>query len=178
VAGGAPTVLAEVSGGEQPMALAFVGADRIAFATQPSGNIDVTSIATGPATCDGGVHPFPACTSIVRDANLASGTLVAAPGVLLWSAGTSVQEVHLSSSPNGYSGDERVSTSDDVLTGLAASPTRVYFSDSGVVSSAPFGAYQYRTRLARGQNGARSLVVDDTRVYWSTASCTVESTGL
>jgi hypothetical protein len=181
--GGAPTLVAQELKGELPVALALTGPGLLAFTTQPGGYVEVVSALPGQiGSCDADSQPqLSTCARVsyyMGMPNLVPDTLVGAPGVVFWLDGTYVKEARGVSSMPVYSDVIQVSTSDNVLTSLAMTATRVYYSDAGTIYSAPMVGYAYPTRLARGQNGARSLAVDATKVYWSTASCTVESTDL
>jgi hypothetical protein len=181
-AGGAPVVVAEGRKGEVPGAVAFVAPQTVAFTTGTDGYVDLVQLVPGLVASCGGVDafgeiPLLSCTVMTFQAepNLFQGALFATQGAVLWLDGTYIEASHQGMAPPFSTWIDYVSTSDNVLTGVAATPSTVYFSDAGVIYKAPFGPHQIAVRLARRQNGAHSLALDATRVYWATADCTVES---
>jgi len=110
-------------------------------------------------------------------------TVLAHAGQVIWLDGTNV-EIEGAMSGGVY---KSISwTEDDNGTGLAMSGTNVYFSEgapntsgTGVIYKAPLTATQTTAiRLARGQNGPRSLAAGATKIFWSTADCSIASTNL
>jgi hypothetical protein len=66
-------------------------------------------------------------------------------------------------------------TSETIL-GMAGASNTIYVADTaGVISRTPAVVGASPVPLARGQNQPRAVAVDDARVYWSTADCTIAS---
>jgi hypothetical protein len=183
--GGTPTVAVQEGEGEMPGAPAFMGPDRIGFLTAPGGNVDLAGIVAGQITSCGSNsvnQPFqnPCARAVYAQPHeLVPDTVASTSGKLLFLDGTWVRAAYINASPPfPMFGVDNVATGDNVLTGVAATGSTVYFSDAGVIYKSLIVPQGTPIRIARNQNGARSLAVDATRVYWSTSGCTIESTNL
>jgi hypothetical protein len=187
-AGRVPVVVARETQGGLPGGLALEG-NTLAYPTGLNGDVDVVTLvpgqvaSCGPVSSDGsftGVN----CARFARSqGELFLDTILMHEGQVIWLDGSNVK---IESATSGGTSDTVSWTEDDVGTGLAMRGTNVYFSEGapgtsgkGVIYRAPVTASQTTAvRLARGQNGPRSLAVGATKVFWSTSDCSIESTGL
>jgi hypothetical protein len=195
VTGGAMTgtvVVHEVHGGI-PTAIAAADANRIAFPTALNGDVELVTLVPGqvvscgqedPTT--GELVPNPNCTRLARSqGELFTDAILFPSPTVVWADGPNLKM----ESVFGKGTFDSVAMSDNsLITGLAttSSPNvMVYFSDAepmspgtGVIYKAPLAPDQVPIRIARGQNGPRSVVVGDKKVYWSTADCAIMSQNL
>lgn len=187
-AGGAPVEVARDENNGRPVALALDG-DRLAYPTDLTGHIDVITLVEGQVA---------SCSKIEGDqivnfncVNVSRGgppklleRIVLLPGRVLWASDDSVYA-------GATTGDPRtvhpVAGTEGNVLGLAATADFVYLSgttgvgldpSSEIYKAAITATAQGTLRLARNQNRARALVVDDARVTWSTGDCRIMATGL
>ena len=191
VAGGAPVVVVHEVKGGIPGALALTGSGGITFPTSLNGDVEAVTLAPGQVVSCGVEDPMTGeplpetnCRRLARSQGelFVDAVLYGAP-IVLWADGPNVKS-------ELFAGDgvfDSLTTSDNPITGLAmtASSGTVYFSDAdptspgtGVIYKAQILPDQVAVRIARGQKGPRSVVVGDTKVYWSTSDCAVMSQGL
>jgi hypothetical protein len=191
VAGGVAVNVAHEARGGFPGALAFVADGKgIAFATFPNADIDVAWVMPGQvATCgaedaDGNLIQT-TCARVARgQAALFLDAIFATPSAVIWIDGSNIKAAPPAPLPTVI--DTLASSDLYAIAGAATTASHLYFAESdpsspgsGVISRVRLDATnQAPVRLARGQNGPRSLAVSATRVFWSTADCTVQSTGL
>ena len=104
------------------------------------------------------------------------------PGLVLWADGSNLKAED-PSTPGAF--DAIAQTDSNSISGIALMGSKSYFSEAnftdgsgGVIYGVINSPNQTPVRLARGQNGPRAVAVGATKVYWSTADCTIESTGL
>jgi hypothetical protein len=190
VAGGTPVVVAHEVKGGLPGSIALVGSNAIAFPTALNGDVEVATLIPGqvvscgledPAT--GELLPNTNCQRLARSqGELFADTILAVPSLVVWADGPNLKM----ESPLGNGTFDSAAMSDNsLITGLAMTPAMAYFSDTepmtpgtGVVYKTPLVPNSIPIHIARGQNGPRSVVVGDKKVYWSTADCTIMSQNL
>jgi hypothetical protein len=191
-AGYPPVVVAREEKAGIPHALALSGTS-IAFPTELNGDVDVATIVNAQVASCGGADANGNlvevnCPRFARSqGELFLDAIFAPANRVIWADGSVVKSEPLASTIMTF--DSLAQTaSGNTITGLATSPTAAYFADgdpsssgSGVISRTPLASTDQGgvgARLARGQNGPRALAVGPTKIYWSTADCSIESQGL
>jgi len=184
-------VVNEVKGGI-PAAIAAIDSNHIAFPTQLNGDVELVTLIPGqivncgqedPAT--GELVPNSNCKRLARSqGELFTDGIIANPQTIVWADGPNLK---MESAAGNGTFDIVAQSDNPVITGFAtiANGATVYFSDldamlpgNGVIYKTLLGPNQVPIRIARGQNGPRSVVVGDKKVYWSTSDCTIMSQNL
>jgi hypothetical protein len=189
VAGGTPFDVGREERGGVPTALGIEG-NSIGYITELNGNVDVITVADGVvASC--GNEDSNGNLLMVNCVRLGGCTPDAfMDGFLMhdmnayWNDGNNFQTGPLTT-PHGSKFDVASGlASSEPFTGLAGAPDAVYFSEFatspidppvGLIERTSYDVGSTAVAIARGQNGPRSLAVDDTMVYWSTADCAINS---
>lgn len=189
-------VVAREEHGGIPTALAL-DEDRIMYPTDLNGDVDVATIRDGKvAMCgiptESGEPINVDCQRVARSqGSLLHEKIGAIRGSVIWADGSTlkVSSTISLSSPIAF----QIATVNGSISGFDVAPnpnygsvsTTVYVSETSTVSPNAGVIHKYAIaqdqaglRLARGQNQPRSVAAGTSRVFWSTADCTIESTGL
>jgi hypothetical protein len=188
--GGAPLLIAREVHGGLPGALALSGT-QIGFPTALNGDVDVVTIVPGQVASCGGLDADGNliqlnCTRLARSqGELFTDAILAPPGLFVWADGSNIKMEAATPGQLSPMVFDTVTMTDQEIGGLALTAKAIYFGDDdpthpgqGVIYKAAIGKDQPALRLGRGQVQPRSFVVGDTKVYWSTPSCSIESTSL
>jgi hypothetical protein len=179
--GGAAVPIAQELRSGLPGALVLVGSNAIAFPVGFNGDVDLVRFLPGQVvSCgvedqNGDLVPGTNCTRLARSqGELFTDAIITQNGLVVWADGPNVKSE--SAAVTMFSPFDSVAmTNDPMITGLAGKAGNAYYSDGGVVYKSFIAPNQAAVRIARGQNAARALAVGETRVYWSTANCAIES---
>jgi hypothetical protein len=183
--GGTPLVVAQELLG-MPRAIAFWG-NGIVYPNDVTGDVDLVTLVDGKiASCS--TNPMTGdfvgvgCTRLARSqGELYTDAIISVPGLVVWGDGMNVK---LEPLPGMGTFSLVAMTNSNPVSGLAATAKTAYFAEDSSAPAARDGGIfksallpeQLAARIARGQNGPRSLALGPTMVYWSTADCTIEST--
>jgi hypothetical protein len=181
--GAGPTtveVAREVHGGV-PQALA-VSSDVVAFPNGPNSDVDAASLVQGQVAICGDYDPTgtiiaTTCERLSRNhGNLLQDTIVITPSGVVWANDGNIER-RLHSTSSGF--DTITGSQLGDVSGFVTDGTHVYFADtSGTLYKALLAPNQPALRIARGQQGARSLAIGGGSLFWSTADCAIRSSGL
>jgi type II secretory pathway pseudopilin PulG len=183
VAGGAAVTVAHEALGGIPTALALHGSS-IGYVTQLNGDVDVIVVMPGQvATCgtyDSSTQQLVEvnCTRVSRGQGspLFTGIFIQGDDIYWSDDGRITVDSDL---PDAGRDNQQVAGSamGGVLTAMVGTPAFIYFSEDGFVERtlyAPGSAAG--VIIARQQKAPTSIAVDETRVYWSTGDCAINST--
>jgi hypothetical protein len=193
VTGGTPTDVGSEERGGIPTGLGVAGS-YIGYITDLNGNVDVINVTDGAVARCGGINPadmtgesllmvncvrIGGCTPdalmekfIVRGEKAYWGD-----GATLWTGPVR------SDSPlraNKDSVTYGLSSEGGAFSGLVDAPDALYFAQpgwqgNGLVEKTSYELSSTPVALVRGQNVPRSLAVNESKVYWSTADCAIFS---
>jgi hypothetical protein len=191
--GGTLVVVAREEKGGIPSALALDGS-TLAYPTDLNGDVDVVTLVNGTVASCGKESPDGSgdllqvnCLRVGRSQGQPLlETILLTAGEVVWANGVNLQRSVLAKAASGGPFDIVVMTDQNTISGLAMTGSTIYFSDAGSAGATPDGVIykvsdlpdQVPLRLARQQSAPRSVALSSAKVYWSTASCTIESTGL
>jgi hypothetical protein len=182
VAGGLPTVIAEDMTPAQPSAIVVDGTTLIYV----SGAVELVSAVDGaiascfapPPNVFGGPPPVAGvnCVSIGSSNNPLGQALALRAGNVYWAGGGGVMFAR--TTPDGTSAARLVARANGIVKGLATGRDAVYFVDGDRVERATYGVGSEAIPIARGQTPTGSIVLDETRVYWSNVDCSIAAASL
>jgi hypothetical protein len=182
VGGGAPVVVVEEKRGGLPGALAFNGTSNIVYPTGLNEEVDAPILGT-PASC-GVEDPMMniIMTTCPRLANSEGAILLdfiaVIAGKAFWIDGANVKAEMVPAAGGAGTTFEAISMATNTITAATNTADTIYFAEDGIVEKAAAASNPSNDPpilLARGQMAPTSMAVDATKVYWSTADCSIAS---
>jgi hypothetical protein len=189
--GGPPTVVVREEHDNFPMALALDG-NRLVFPATNAGFIHAVTLQEGKLVSCGaegaeGLPLNPECLRVAQaQGSLLLENIVAQRGYVLFADGEALKKSTATIDRLAYGAI--AATNRGPISSFAATATHVYFAEGStldtkqtdiykaVISEVLFEELQPAISIARGQRDPRSVIVDDERVYWSTADCAIMAT--
>jgi hypothetical protein len=190
-AGGTAVDIAISAGGAAgngvPTALGLEG-DTIAFMDEFFGDVDAVTVRLGQlAVCVAEVpnppyQPFN-CTKVARSlGTLLNTKIVVVNGYVYFANGPLLVSANRAACLPVFH-EITESARGGAITAWSMTPKGVYLGEDGVgqdgtVEQSSLAWSSTAARITRSPMNPVSMAVDDTRVYWSTSACSIESTGL
>jgi hypothetical protein len=185
--GGTATDVAQEVKGGLPGALALDGV-KIVYPTGQNGDVDVVTPVAGTISLCGKDDPTTGeydpklqvnCVRVARSrGSLGLSTILAKADRAYWANGANIQANDTGANAIPMNEDLGMPAND--VTTMTMSTDKIYFSDGEFIEKVGLTMAPDATRVARGQgqNGATSMSVDASNVYWSTSDCAINRAGL